>query len=262
MILKIFVFILGAICGSFLNVCIYRLPKNESVIRPASYCPHCKKPILLFDNIPILSYLILRGRCRYCKEKISIQYFLVELITAFMFLLFYLHLQGFNPLFLIYNLLGCGLIVSTFIDIRHKIIPDEITIYGLFIGFIISIIYPLLHNTDSWLSSGSDSLLGILTGGSSIYLAGLLGNIIFKKESMGGGDVKFLAMIGAFLGWKLTLSVFFIAPIFGALVGTIVKLKTKKDIIPYAPFLSLTTFIVIFFGDRMMEFIMKYIIRY
>ena len=258
MIFKILIFILGAIIGSFLNVCIYRLPKNQSILTPASYCPHCKRPILWFDNIPILSYLTLKGRCRFCKEKISARYFLVEVISAFMFLSFYTHFNEFNPLFLIYIILGCGLVVSTFIDIEHKIIPDEITIYGLFAGFIISMIYPSLHNANSWISSGIDSLLGILTGGVTIYLAGFLGNIIFRKESMGAGDVKLLAMVGAFLGWQLTLLVFFVAPIFGASVGIIVKLKTKQDIIPYGPFLSLATFIVILFGDKIINLFVPY----
>jgi leader peptidase (prepilin peptidase) / N-methyltransferase len=258
MIFKIAIFILGAVVGSFLNVCIRRLPKEESVIKPSSHCPHCKKPLSWYDNIPLLSYLLLRGRCRYCSQKISVQYFLVEFVCALLFLSFYVHFGGFNLLFLTYVLLGSGLIISTFIDINERIIPDEITIYGIGIGFIISIIYPRLHNAEFWLDSGLSSFSGILTGAGTIYLIGLVGNIIFKKESMGAGDVKLLAMIGAFLGWQSALLIFFIAPVFGALAGIIVKWKTGEDKIPYGPFLSLATFIVILFGDRIIDFIVPY----
>jgi leader peptidase (prepilin peptidase)/N-methyltransferase len=175
-----------------------------------------------------------------------------------MFLFFFIYFKESLALFLIYVILGSALIVATFTDLQLKIIPDEITIGGTLAAFLLSIIYPAIHNTDLWFLAAGRSLLGMLVGGLSIYLAGVLGKIMFKKESMGAGDIKLLIMIGAFLGWKLTLLTFFIAPFFGAVVGIIVKIKTKQDIIPYGPFLSLACFVVILYGQQILDLLMPY----
>jgi leader peptidase (prepilin peptidase)/N-methyltransferase len=178
----------------------------------------------------------------------------VELLTALLFILFYNYF-GLTAKLFIYLLFVCGLIIATFVDIAHRIIPDEISIGGIVAGFILSIIFPQLQSTNSHLWAGVLSVIGILVGGSIIYLTGVVGDWIFKKESMGGGDVKLLAMIGAFLGWKIALLTFFIAPFFGAFVGIIVKIRTKESLIPYGPFLSIASVIALFYHSQIINWI-------
>lgn len=276
MIQKIFIFIFGSIVGSFLNVCIHRLPLGESIIRPRSYCPRCKKTIPWYDNIPLFSYLTLRGRCRFCKEKISIQYFIVELITAIAFLLFF-NLYGLGYNFFFYIVFICGLIIATFVDIRHRIIPDEISVGGIVLGFLFSLIKnftrPCIFNVRHPVSSlfynpppALDSILGILLGAGVIYFTGVGFDWIYfrllkkppidgETESMGGGDIKLLAMIGAFLGWKGAILTFFIAPLLGAIFGLINLIITKKHTIPYGPFLALAALFVIFWQHQIINLI-------
>lgn len=261
---KIFVFISGSIVGSFLNVCIHRLPLEESIINPASHCPKCKKPIPWYDNIPLLSYIILEGKCRFCKEDISFRYFLVELLTAVFSLIFF-NRFGLSLDFFFYIILVCGLTVATFVDIQHRIIPDEISIGGIVVGFLFSAFRGLHLSPMSYeLRPIFNSFLGIIIGGGIIWLTGFIFDLVyfklFKKppiqgetESMGGGDVKLLAMIGAFLGWKSVLITFFIAPFFGAAVGIINMLVKKEHIIPYGPFLSLAAVISIFWADKILS---------
>ena len=264
MLEKICVFIFGSIVGSFLNVCVHRLPLEESVVFPGSHCPKCKKLISWFDNIPFLSYILLAGKCRFCKEKISPRYFLVELLTAAMFLLFYLRF-GFNFKFFLYVIFTCGLIISTFVDFAHRIIPDEISIGGMVAGFCLNALRgvafkPFAYNYHPLV----DSFLGILVGGGVIYLTGYLFDLVYFKllkhppiqgetESMGGGDVKLLAMIGAFLGWKAALITFFVAPFFGMVVGLFNMVVKKDHLIPYGPFLSLAALLAIFWQQRILH---------
>jgi len=255
------IFIFGLGIGSFLNVCIYRMPKEESIVKPRSYCPNCKRAILWYDNIPLLSYILLKGRCRFCKDKISFRYFLVELLTGFLFLFLFKH-YGLGFDFVFYILFCCGLIVATFVDISHRIIPDEISLGGIVLGFILNTIKGVSKH--SFLPI-KDSLLGIFIGGGIIYLTGLSFDLIYFKllkkppidgetESMGFGDVKFLAMIGAFLGWQGCLLTFFIAPFLGAFYGLINLFLTKKHTIPYGPFLSLGAFISMLWGKTIIDF--------
>jgi leader peptidase (prepilin peptidase)/N-methyltransferase len=253
-IIGIFIFILGSIVGSFLNVCIVRMPKEESIVRPRSHCVHCKKMIPWYDNIPLISFFLLKGKCRFCKGKISWRYVLVELLTALSFLGFYRYF-GLNAVLWPYLVMLSGFIIATFVDIEHRIIPDEVTIGGMIVGFLFSLLIPQLHQTDLPLVGAGKSLLGILIGGGAIYLMGLLGDFIFRKESMGGGDVKFMAMVGAFLGWKLALLAFFIAPFFGAVVGIIIKIRTKESLIPYGPFLVVGSLIALFFSSQILSWI-------
>jgi len=243
----IFIFILGSLIGSFLNVCIVRMPKEESVVVPRSHCVYCKKTIPWYDNIPLISFFLLKGKCRFCNTKISVRYVLVELLTAFSFLGFYRYF-GLQAVLWPYLVMLCGFIVATFVDIEHRIIPDEITVGGAVAGLLFSLLIPQLHQTDQHLIGGLRSLIGILVGGGAIYGMGLIGDFIFKKESMGGGDVKFMAMVGAFLGWKLALLAFFIAPFFGAIVGIVIKIRTKESLIPYGPFLVMGSLIALFFS--------------
>jgi leader peptidase (prepilin peptidase)/N-methyltransferase len=333
MIGKIVVFIIGSCIGSFLNVCIYRMPRSGkvepedflqvsgsqehvdklwqdlqdtgyidedgyvekkfkklrkkqeidkfvlegkyeksktkifgiidescdlAVDKPKrSFCPSCQKQILWYDNIPFLGYLFLGGKCRFCKQKIPFRYFLVEFITAALLVVVY-HFFGLSAEFFVYGALTCALIVATFIDFDFYIIPDEITLGGMLVGIVASAFFPQLHGQSTAIASLVQSGLGILAGGASIYLIGRFGEIIFKKESMGGGDVKFLAMIGSVLGWKMALLIFFLAPFFGAGVGIMAKLTKGADVIPYGPYLSLATFIAILWGNNILRFFFFY----
>lgn len=259
----ILIFILGAIVGSFLNVCIVRMPKEQSVVIPRSHCVHCQNAIAWYDNIPFISYLILGGRCRFCGKRISFRYFFVELVTAVVFFAFYRYF-GLTKVLIPYLVMTCGFIVATFVDFEHRIIPDEISIGGTAAGLLFSLLIPELHvkaasaGETVFLLYGKSlglSLLGVFAGGGSVYAMGLLGDFLFKKESMGGGDIKLMAMVGAFLGWKLAVLTFFLAPFFGAVYGIIEKIRTKDTAIAYGPFLVLGAVLSLFWGDRIIAWI-------
>ena len=245
------VFIFGSMIGSFLNVCIHRMPKNESIVFPASHCPACKKSIFWYDNIPILSYLVLAGKCRACKTKISFRYPLVEALTALL-LTALLVSFGFTPKFFAYSIMTCGLIVATFVDFEIQEIPDEISLGGIVVGFSLAFIFPSILGEASRLHGLLSSLIGAVAGGGTIYALGAFGKLVFKKEAMGGGDVKLMAMIGSIIGWKLALLTFFIAPFLGVVPGLISKFKSGAEIIPYGPFLSAAALVSVFFGNNML----------
>lgn len=228
-----------------MNVCIYRVPVSKSIVHPGSMCPKCGNVIRFYDNIPVLSYLWLKGRCRNCNESISIRYPLVEIISGLfslcVFLIFGLSLEG-----IIYYIFISTLLVITFIDIDHQIIPDTISIPGIPAGFIASFVLPSLTYLDS--------LLGILAGGVSLFLVSWIYELIKGKSGMGGGDIKLLAMIGAFIGWKGVLFTIFISSAVGTLTGIIIMLRTQKGLklaVPFGPFLSIGAVIYIFFGHQL-----------
>jgi leader peptidase (prepilin peptidase)/N-methyltransferase len=266
MIDGLFIFVFGAVVGSFLNVCIYRMPLGESIVWPGSHCTKCKKSIPWYDNIPFLSYIALRGKCRFCKQAISPRYFVVEFLTAGTFLTLY-NLYGLSYQALMYTVFICGLIVSTFVDFQHRIIPDEISIGGLIVGLLFSFFKPyVLHVRYDFLPI-YDSLLGVVLGGGIIYLTGFLFDLVYFKmlkkgpvdgetSSMGGGDVKLLAMIGAFLGWKAAILTFFLAPFFGAMLGIANLIMKKEHTIPYGPFLSMAAVLCMFWTDKIIFFVM------
>lgn len=248
----IFFFIIGAIVGSFMNVCIYRLPKGESIVRPRSHCTSCAKTIAWYDNIPVLSFLILGGKCRFCKEKISLKYPIVEILSGIMCALLFLRF-GPTPKFFIFWYFVSALIVVSFIDLSIMEIPDVISVSGIVLGLFVATLYPPLMGATTNVSSFLNSFLGIIVGGASIYALGFIGEFIFKKEAMGGGDIKLLAMIGAFLGWKLVLLTFFLAPFFGSIVGITLKIKKGKEIMPYGPHLSLAALVALFWGESIIR---------
>jgi len=247
----VLIFIFGLIIGSFLNVCIYRMPRNESIVSPGSRCASCKKPIKWYDNIPLLSYVLLRGKCRSCGARISPRYFFVEFISALCFLILFMNFR-FHYIFWIYSLLTSGLIVVGFIDLEFQIIPDSISLIGIFIGIILNVAFPGLQGAFTWKRAFLNSMAGALIGGGLIYLTGVLGRLAFKKESMGGGDVKLMAMLGAFLGWKIAVLIFFLAPFFGAPIGIYMKFVKKEDIIPYGPYISLASFTAMVWGHKIL----------
>lgn len=245
-------FLFGAIVGSFLNVCIYRMPREKSIVTPGSRCTHCQRAIRWHDNIPLISFILLGGKCRHCKKKISWRYPLVELIGA-LTPVWVFSQEGFRWETVIFTILIWGLIVVTFVDFEHQIIPDEISVGGLAAGILVSGVYPQLHGAQGWVFGIKEAIIGAAVGAASIYLVGLLGRLIFRREAMGMGDVKLMGMLGAVLGWKQILLVFFIAPLFGSVVGLAIKWIKKSDVIPYGPFLSLATFVVLFWGERILK---------
>lgn len=264
MIENIIAFIFGSIVGSFLNVCIHRMPLGKSVVWPSSHCPKCEKRIPWHDNIPFIGYALLGAKCRFCNQRISLRYPVVELITALMFVALFNHYR-LSYDFFCYVVFASALIIATFVDIKHRIIPDELSIGGIILGFSLNVIrgvnlQPLSFN--HW--PALNSLLGIFIGGGIIFLTGFLFDLIYFKllkrppiqgetESMGGGDVKLLAMIGAFLGWQGAVLTFFIAPFFAAIIG-IINLKVRKDhTIPYGPFLSLAAVLSLFWANKIIN---------
>ncbi|HIA14863.1 MAG TPA: prepilin peptidase [Nitrospirales bacterium] len=240
-------FVFGAIVGSFLNVCIHRLPHDMSVVLPASHCPACETPLRAFDNIPFVSFLALRGRCRSCNVKISWRYPLVEGLNGLAYVLDVVRF-GLEPATLVYALLLSTLIVVTFIDLDHQIIPNEITFPGMPLGLIAAAtVLPI-----SWL----DSLIGLLCGGGVLFFVVWISPYIFRREGMGMGDVKLLAMLGAFLGWKATLLTLLLGSFSGAVVGgglMATKLIKHSEPIPFGPFLALGAVLALFFGGSLIE---------
>jgi len=250
--LTVVAIVFGAIVGSFLNVCIIRLPKEESIITPGSHCPHCNHPIMFYDNIPLISYLLLGGKCRYCKRSISAQYPLVEGITAISSLLLFLK-YGFSLSYLFYFSFVAALIVITVIDLYHQIIPDVISIPGIGVGLLGALIIP--HITFF------KSLLGILLGGGSLFVVATLYQWLFKREGMGGGDVKLLAMIGAFLGWDAVILTILLSSLIGSITGIIImvfKGKGFKYAIPFGPFLSLGAVTALFYRNEIISWYLQF----
>ncbi len=245
----IFSAILGAVVGSFLNVCIHRIPERQSIALPGSRCPDCGAPIRFYDNIPIISYLVLRGKCRSCGERISPIYPAVELLTATVSLLL-LWKYGPSYEYLVSFLFTCALIVITLVDLRHQIIPDIVTIPGIPLFALAAILF-----TDV---TFRDSLIGILAGGGFLFLIAFGYQLLTKREGMGGGDIKLLAMMGGFLGWQSLWFIVMAASVLGAVVGISImvsKGKNTKYPIPFGPFLSFAAVGYLFWGDACMQFL-------
>lgn len=241
-----FIAALGLFVGSFLNVCIYRIPRGESIIWPGSKCPRCGKPIKPWDNIPVLSYLILKGKCRYCSELISVRYPIVELLSA---LLAVSLLYRFGPgvRYIIYYVWACTLLVITFIDLDYQIIPDRLSLGGIVIGILAL----------RWLDVGyKDALIGLALG-IGMLLAIIYGYyLLTKRQGMGGGDVKLLGMIGVFTGWQGVLFTVFMSSFIGTLIGipwVYIQKGTLKSAIPFGPFLCLGALIYVLWGEQIIR---------
>ncbi len=251
---EILFFSFGICIGSFLNVCIYRLPASKSITNPRrSICPFCKETIPFYDNIPVLSYIWLRGRCRHCNTVIPLRYPIVELLSAVMALFV---CMKFGPCFegLIYFTFIALLIIITFIDLDHKIIPDIITLPGIPLFLFLSLGIPSI--------SLIDSLLGILTGGGSLFTVAIIYNLLTKKDGMGGGDIKLLAMIGALIGWQGVLFTIFVSSALGSTIGIALMLRTKKGMnfaVPFGPFLSAGAVLYIFFGTPVINWYFNFL---
>ena len=246
LLVLIFFFILGLMIGSFINVCVYRLPREESLLRPGSHCTACGNAIKWYDNIPVLSYFVLRGRCRQCSAKISFQYPLIEMLTAVCFALvaakFYS--SAMLPSYLYFTF---ALITIFFIDLHHQIIPDFFSFSLITLGLVTSVVNPRLGLSISMRLLNSFS--GALAGGVMLLAVAYAGKKIFKKDAMGFGDVKLLAGVGAFVGFPKVALVLIVASVLGSVYGifliAIRKIK-KSDYIPFGPFISVASFAAIF----------------
>lgn len=270
-------FLLGLIVGSFLNVCIYRMPREESLVYPPSHCPKCYQPIRAEDNIPVVSWLILRGRCRSCGLRISPIYPAVELFTGLLFLFYYwrfaltivnpagvaasnLYVFTTGALYLVHMAFICALLVAAFVDFKYLIIPDEISLGGAVFAVAASVIFPEIHQSNMiaahpHLSSFASSLFGAAVGAGIIYSIGAAGKLLLRKEAMGLGDVKLMAMIGAFLGWQMTLFVVFFSAILGTVYGGAHLAVTGKSRIPYGPFLAIAAVVSLVFRTEVAAFL-------
>ena len=254
-ILIIIVFLFGLAIGSFANVCIYRLPREKSIANPPrSFCPHCGKTITWYDNIPVLGFLLLRGKCRYCRASISAQYPLVELLIGLLFVGVYLFVfsRGERLILIPFYWYFCTtLVILSVIDGEFFILPDRLTYPLVILGFLLAALYPG-HLGSSTIGAGLlRALIGAVAGGLSLWLIGVLGKAAFKKEAMGLGDVKLMAAVGAWQGWELVLFAIFLGALVAAVVGiTCIVMKKAKlgSKIPFGPYLAAGSLITLFFG--------------
>ncbi|MCW5787961.1 MAG: prepilin peptidase [Nitrospira sp.] len=243
----VIVFLFGAVIGSFLNVCIHRLPREESVAWPSSHCPSCGKPIASYDNIPIVSYLILRGRCRTCGVPIAIRYPLVEAANALGYLMIF-GMFGFSGEAYVYAGLFSALIVITGTDLSHTMIPDAVTVPAIVIGLLCAaVILPI---------GVVDSLLGVVLGGGLLWALAWASPYVFGKEGMGGGDIKLMAMVGAFIGWKPALLAIMIGSFLGSVVGVglmALGIMRRDQYIPFGPFLAAGSLLALLFHQPLFD---------
>jgi len=239
----ILLFVFGAVIGSFLNVVIYRIPVGESIVAPPSHCPKCDKLLKPWDLVPILSWLGLRGKCRYCATPVSCRYPLVELLTGLLFVFTYIQV-GIDSILIVYLVLTSILIADTFIDFDHLILPDGLHIFGALAFVLLNLLFSFIP----W----KDAMLGVVVGMTPLLLLVLLTG----GNGMGLGDVKLMAMLGLFLGWKLTLLTLLLSFILGGFFGVVLlatKLKTRKDPIPFGPWIAMAAFIAMHWGGEIIK---------
>jgi len=243
------VVVIGLAIGSFLNVVIYRLPRKTGFLLSRSICPKCSKQLKWYHNIPLVSYVFLAGKCAFCGERISLRYPLIELVNAVAYGYFFWQF-GLAGQFFIYSFLASVLIVVFFIDLDFMIIPDSITLPGVALGLAASFIPDGLGIIQS--------LIGMVVGGGALWLIAILGDFLFKKESMGGGDIKLSAMLGAFLGWKKILLIFVSSALIGLIVSIVIMAFSSKlrenRVIPFGPFLALAAVLTICYGQQIIDF--------
>ncbi|MDR0994295.1 MAG: prepilin peptidase [Verrucomicrobiota bacterium] len=248
--LSAFIFLGGLCIGSFLNVCIWRIPRDESIVWPGSHCPACRHALAPWDNIPLASWLMLNGKCRYCAAPISPRYFLVELLTGALFTWIWL-IHGWSVLTPLYFVFTSALIVGTFIDFDHLILPDRITIGGMMAGPLLSVLFPVVQGQQARLTALWQSCLGLALGYGLLWLVATLGRAILKREAMGFGDVKLLGAIGACMGWQAVLFTVLISSLSGTLLGLLFVAIGKKEMqsrIPYGPHLALAAGLWMLYG--------------
>ncbi len=249
------VFVLGSVIGSFLNVCIYRMPRHQSIIWPSSRCPACSAHIRFYDNIPIISYILLNRRCRACGATISSRYPLVEALNGLLYALVFWRFGPGWP-FVAYAVFCSAMIVITFIDLDFQIIPDRITLPGIPLGLILgSLLLPdpfLRAESLGWRAS----FIGATAGFGFYYLVAYLSVAILRKEGMGGGDIKLMTMIGGCLGWKTVVLTTFLGSLSGALAGILLMVlrgRERGSLIPFGPFLAFGALVSLLYGQEILQ---------
>ncbi len=262
--LSTLVFVFGACVGSFLNVCIYRIPREESVVKPRSHCPRCNHMIAWYDNIPILSYaVLLRGRCRGCRQPISSRYALVETLVGALFLLAWWQ-YGVDARTPALWLLFSGLVMGTFVDLDHMWIPDRVTLGGIVAGLAASWLAPQLHGTaDRWMGL-LEGAIGAAVGGGLLYIVAFVGRLAFKKDAMGLGDVKLIAAIGAFLGWPAVIFTIMFSSLIGSVIGVTLILSGKhqwQSRLPYGPYLAVAAIVWPLAGSHWWDLYVAWVTR-
>lgn len=240
--------LIGLALGSFVNVCIYRIPLKKSIISPPSSCPHCGNRVRFYDNIPLISYLLLRGKCRYCRTPLAWHYPAVEAMIGLLSLSLFIR-YGVSYQYLLWLLFTSALVAITFIDLHHQIIPDVISLPGIIVGLAASF---APGAAVMW----HESIIGIIAGGGSLFLVAFIYQRITGRDGMGGGDIKLLAMIGAWMGWRSLPIIIFLSSLVGSVIGLCFLLASGKGLrvrIPFGPFLSLAALVCLFFGPEILN---------
>jgi leader peptidase (prepilin peptidase)/N-methyltransferase len=258
-----FVFVFGLLIGSFLNVCIYRLPGGRSIVSPPSSCPACGSPVRFYDNIPVVSYLVLRGRCRSCGARISPQYPFVEFLNGILYVAVVLRFGMEEPLVtLMYFVFVSALTVIFFIDMKHQIIPNSITLPGIPLGIVLgALLFPDPFARSDALGVRA-AVTGAVAGGGAFYLIAVAGKVMLKKDAMGGGDIKMMTMVGGVIGWKGVIVTTFIGSLLGSVTGILlIALKGRQwgARIAFGPFLALGALVTLFFGEEIMAAWLRYL---
>lgn len=291
-----FAALFGACFGSFLNVCVWRIPREESVVTPRSHCPSCGRLIPWYLNIPVFSWLMLRGKCKWCGSPIAFRYILLEILTAVLFVVPWFqalssmlmpdclyaewsHYQGALSampetywaglvpiinlwLVPVYWLIIFGLLLGMFIDFEHYIIPDRVTWGGVILGFVISPLIPEIHFAGDWLTSLIRAAIGFAAGYGGLMLVAVLGKLAFKKEAMGYGDVKLMGAVGALFGWQAVLFTIFLSSLLGSVVGlSLICLKKKalQSQIPYGPYIAVAAMVWMFWGQTICSWYLSFL---
>jgi leader peptidase (prepilin peptidase)/N-methyltransferase len=248
-------FVLGCCIGSFLNVCIWRMPRGESVVTAPSHCPHCNHDIAWYENLPLVSWLVLRGKCSACRSPITFRYFFVELLTGILFFaLFYKVIDNSQPLGIFPVYLGMAMLIITtvFIDYEHCIIPDKTTYPAMVLGIAAALIFPETWHAPHWTTAGIAAVLSMIISGTFMALFAMIGKMVFKVEVLGWGDVKYIAAVGACLGIPCAFATLLFGSIAGALTGigmVILRRGSLKTAIPFGPYLATGTLLWMFFGE-------------
>lgn len=267
-------FAFGACIASFLNVCIWRLPREESVVRPASHCPNCNAPIRWYQNIPVLSYIALGGKCANCRKPISMRYAVVELLGGALFAMAYLQwampaMLGSEPAMALKPVMSLsavfaswvvisGLILGSFIDLDHFYLPDRVTIGGMLLGVPASVLIPELQLERTWLDALCWSVAGLAFGFFFLWGMGWLFSKLFKKDALGFGDVKLMGAVGAFFGPTAVLFALIVSSIVGSVVGIALIVRGKAKLggftaVPYGPFIAVATLVWMFWGPQLVS---------
>ncbi len=242
----VFGVILGLVTGTFLNICVHRLSPGRAIVQGGASCPFCGSEIPCADNSPVVSFRLLRSKCQNCSKKTSIRCVLVAVLTA-MVTVALIYYFSFGIRFFIFWIFSCALIVTSFIDLEHQEIPDIIIVPGIAVGVVLMMLFKL-DGSGSSMASLVNSILGVVAGAGSMFLMGFIGKLLFRKDALGDGDVKLMAMIGAFLGWKLVVLTFFIAPFLALVPGLYLKFRCEEETMPYGPYLALGAIVALFAG--------------